>query len=101
MSRNDLVEEVLLKEGYRSSEEFMRDWVLILALSKKEQYRAEIDYFEKKHHMKFEEFDSLLHTTKGEEDFQKEEDVEDWEFSVNALRWWEEKIGELGSAQGI
>jgi hypothetical protein len=100
MKRKNLVEEVLLKEGYRSSDDFMRDWALILALSKQDQYSAEIDFFEKKYRMKFKEFDSLLHGEKGKEDFQKEEDAEDWEFSLNALRWWKEKIRELGSAQG-
>mgnify|MGYP001594317121 CR=1 FL=1 len=100
MKRKDVVEEVLLKEGYQSSDDFMRDWALILALSRQDQYRAEIDFFEKKYHMKFEEFDALIHSKRGDEDFQKEEDAEDWEFSLNALRWWEEKIRELGSAQG-
>jgi hypothetical protein len=99
MNKGDSVEEVLLREGYRSSDDFMRDWALILALSKLERYRAEIDFFEKKYRMTFQEFESLLHDKKGQEDFQKEEDVEDWEFSISALSWWEEKVGELRSAQ--
>jgi hypothetical protein len=99
MKRKDVVEEVLLREGYQSSSDFMREWALILALSRQDQYKAEVDFFEKKYHMKFEEFDSLIHSKKGEEYFQKEEDAEDWEFSLNALRWWDEKIRELGSAQ--
>lgn len=99
MNREDSVEEVLRREGYGSSDDFMRDWALILALSKLDQYRAEIGLFEKKYRMTFEEFESLLHSKKGEEDFHKEEDVEDWEFSLNALNWWEGKIEELRSAQ--
>jgi hypothetical protein len=100
MKMKDLVEEVLQKEGYRSTDDFMKDWAFFLALSKQDQYRAEIDFFEKKYCMKFMEFDSLLHGEKGKEDFQKEEDAEDWEFSLNALRWWEEKIREIENAQG-
>jgi len=92
--------EVLFKEGYGSTDEFIRDWALIMALSRLEQYRAENDFFEKKYEMNLEEFESFLHKEKGKEDFEKEEDIEDWEFSLNALRWWEEKIRELQSAAG-
>ena len=92
--------EVLFKEGYGSTDEFIRDWALIMALSKLEQYKAENDFFEKKYEMNLEEFESFLHKEKGKEDFQKEENIEDWEFSLDALRWWEEKVRELQSAAG-
>ena len=92
--------EVLFKEGYGSTDEFIRDWALIMALSKLEQFKAENDFFEKKYKMNLEEFESLLHKEKGKEDFEKEEDTEDWEFSLSALRWWEEKVRELQSATG-
>ena len=43
-----ILEEVLLKEGYGSKEEIIRDWALVVALSKLEKYKAESDFFEKK-----------------------------------------------------
>ena len=90
-----ILEEVLLKEGYGSKEEKIRDWALDVALSKLEKYKAESDFFEKKYGMNLKEFESFLHKEKGSEDFEKEEDIEDWEFSFKALKWWEKKIKEL------
>ena len=90
--------EILLKEGYSSPDELIKDWSLITALSKIEQYKGECKFFEKKYGMNLEEFENFLHKEKGKEDFEKEEDIEDWEFSLNALRWGGEKVKELKSA---
>lgn len=98
MNKVDVVKEVFLKEGYLSSDEFIGKFALVVALSKVEQYRAENDFFESKYRMKLDEFDSVLHKEKGREDFEKEEDVEDWEFALSAMRRWEERLKELQSA---
>jgi len=87
--------EVLLREGYDSPHALMKDWALIVALSKVEQYRADCDFFQKKHGMTMEAFESHLHRETGSEDFEKEDDINDWEFSLEALKWWEKKIKEL------
>lgn len=94
----NILKEVLSKEGYGSSEEIVRDWALIMALSKLEKYRAENEFYRNKYHMELEEFETILHKDKGQESFEKEEDVEDWEFSLNAMKWWEEKVKELQNA---
>jgi hypothetical protein len=98
MSSIDVVREILTKEGYGSSDEFARDGAHVLALSRLEQYRGEIEYFEKKYGMPFKEFESSVHACKGREDFAKEADIEDWEFALNALKWWEEKVKEFKHA---
>ena len=98
MSSRERVREILSKEGYGSADEFARDGVLVLALSRLEQYRAEIEYFEKKYGMTFKEFESSVHVHKGREDFAKEADIEDWEVALNALIWWEVKAKELKHA---
>jgi len=86
---------VLFREGYDSSKAFIRDWALLVFLSRVEQYRAECDFFQKKYGMRMEEFKSYLHKESGGEDFKKEDDINDWEFSIKALKWWEKKIKEL------
>ena len=43
----NILKEVLFKEGYGSPDELIRDWALIMALSKLEQYKAESDFFKK------------------------------------------------------
>lgn len=92
--------EVMLEEGYNSTDELVRDWALMIALSRLEQYQAECEFFEKKHNMSLEQFERLIHEEKGHEDFGQEEDIEDWEFSCNALKWWQAKAKELGYATG-
>jgi len=94
----NILKEVLFKEGYGSPDELIRDWAFIMSLSKLEQYKAENDFFKNKYGMDLEEFETFLHKEKGSEDFKKEEDIEDWEFSFNALKWWEEKVRELQHA---
>ena len=48
--------------------------------------------------MTFKEFESSVHAHKGREDFAKEADIEDWEFALNVLQWWEGKVKELKHA---
>ena len=98
MSSTEVVREILSKEGYSGSDEFAREGVLVLALSRLEQYRGEIECYEKKYGMAFKEFESLVHAHKEGEDFVKEADIEDWEFALNALKWWEVKVKELKHA---
>jgi hypothetical protein len=98
MSSMETIKEVLSKEGYVSSDEFARDGVQVLALSRIEQYRAEAEYYQKKYGMTFAEYVSSLRTLKGEENFTREADLEDWEFALSALKWWEGKVKELQDA---
>ena len=98
MSSLDVVKEVLSREGFNSMESFAHEWAYIMSLSKLEQYKAEVEYFEKKYGKAFEEFDSLVHQEKGREDFKKEEDLEDWQFSLDAMKWWQEKLEGLQNA---
>jgi len=94
----EVLKEILLKEGFSSPNELVRDWSLITALSKIEQYQAECECFQKKYGMTLGEFEAFLRREKGKEDFEKEEDVADWEFSLKALEWWKEKVKDLQSA---
>jgi hypothetical protein len=98
MGFTETVKDIVSKEGYASAEEFARDGAVVLGLSRVEQYKAEIEYFEKKYGMTFEEFESLVHRQKGREDIAKEADAEDWEFALEALRWWKAKVEELQGA---
>ena len=90
--------EVLLESGYNSADELVQDWALMIALSKIEQYQAECEFFEKKYGAKFNNIEQLVHQEKGIESFQQEEDLEDWEFSQQALEWWQMRVKELGNA---
>jgi hypothetical protein len=89
------VEDILLKEGYTSAESLIKDTSYLFALARIEQYKAECEFYENKYRTKVKKFEQSLHKKVGKEDFQKEEDLEDWEFAVAALAWWTEKAKEL------
>jgi hypothetical protein len=91
----DVRTQVLLGEGYRSTEEVFRGWALMTAMSKLEQYRAECELFEKKHGGTLADFERTTHLMMGQEDFNREDDLADWEFATQALEWWHSKAEEL------
>lgn len=88
-------ESILAEQGYTSDQAMLRDYYLLHALSKVEQYRSECEFFEDRYQMKLHEFEKSLHRTKGNEDFDKENDCEDWEFAYNALKYWKQKVKEI------
>ncbi|MEW5961128.1 MAG: hypothetical protein AB1801_25660 [Chloroflexota bacterium] len=90
--------EVIIEEGYNSTDELMRDWALMVALTRVDQYQAECEFFEQKYGVKYEEFERQVHANEGYEDFEHEEDLDDWEFSTHALKWWQGKAEELHRA---
>jgi hypothetical protein len=90
-----LFEEVFQREGYQSSGEVLRSYAIMIALTKIEQFRSECKFFEEKYGMNLMDFNSRLHQVTETEDFKKEEDFDDWEFSQDALEWWEHKLREL------
>lgn len=89
------VSEVFLEEGYASVDELFRGWALMTALAKQDQYRAECERFEQKYGVSFDELESSIHATKGQEAFDTEDDLVDWEFALQALTWWRAKVEEL------
>jgi hypothetical protein len=87
--------EIFYREGYGSVESFMIDSALLIALSKIDQYESECDSFKDKYGMALKDFELFLRREKGMEIFEKEEDLDDWEFAAHALKWWKEKADEL------
>ncbi|GAB4438304.1 MAG: hypothetical protein Kow0031_20180 [Anaerolineae bacterium] len=93
-----VVADILAEAGYGSSDALMHDWALMIALSKIEQFQAECDFFSRKYNTKFETLEQLAHQEKGSESFEQEEDLEDWEFALRALEWWQARLEELHAA---
>lgn len=88
-------ESVLSEKGYFSEEEMLKDVYFLNALSKIEQYKAEVGFFEKKYKTDLKSFEKMIHKTKGKEDFIKENDLDDWVFAISALKWWSKKAKEI------
>jgi len=98
MQNAAIINEILFEDGYLSSDDVLKDWSVMIALSRIDQFRAEKESFENKHKKSFDSYEKNLHAVKGKEDFEKENDLEDWEFAGKALIWWEEKLQALRNA---
>ena len=46
-----------------------------------------------------EEFESCLHQEDENENFEKHDDLTDWQFSLEALKWWKEKAKDLENVE--
>jgi len=95
MTINAVATDILMEEGYNSTDELLRDWSLMVALTRVEQYRAECEFFERKYKMTLIQLEQKARQVKGQELFEQEEDLEDWEFSTQALNWWQTRVEEL------
>jgi hypothetical protein len=73
----------------QESSNFSRDADLLFVLSKIDQYKGEKEYFQNKYKKTFQEIEQEAHSVKGQENFQLEEDLEDWEFAIKSLEHWE------------
>ena len=89
------IKDVLIEEGYLSEQKLLKEVTLLMAYSRIEQYQAECEYFQDKYKMSLKKFDDQLHKSGNKEDFQKEEDFEDWEFSSHALDYWKQKMDDI------
>jgi hypothetical protein len=95
MQTANIIKDILFEDGYSSSDDLLKDWSRFVALSRIEQYRAEKEAFEQRYGLSLAAFENEIHAHKGLEDFEKEENLEDWEFTCKALIWWEDKLIEI------
>jgi hypothetical protein len=75
--------------------DFSRDAALLFILAKIDQYEGEKEFFENKYKREFHEIEQKAHSVKGSEDFKLEEDLEDWEFAIKSLEYWEEEYNKV------
>ena len=71
------------------------DAVLLFVLAKIDQYRGEREFFENKYKKDFYTVEHEAHSIRGKEDFQVEENLEDWEFAIKSLEYWENQYHRL------
>jgi hypothetical protein len=69
--------------------------VLLFILAKIDQYKGEIEFFENKYKQDFYQVEREAHSARGKEDFQLEENLEDWEFAIKSLGYWETEYHRL------
>ncbi len=94
-STEHAIDLILEKSGEVDRKNILKEISLLIALSKKDKYKMECQKFEQKYGMNFQSFEKHLHMQKNQEDYQKESDLDDWEFALASLHWWEQRIEEL------
>jgi hypothetical protein len=92
---NQVIDSVLQESGEISKEAALQEMSLLIALSKRDKYQIECQNFEQKYGMNFSFFENDLHRQKNTEDYEKESDLDDWEFAISSLKWWQMQIEEL------
>lgn len=91
-----------VKQGVRSSSEHVsKESALLFILAKIDQYKGEKEFFENKYGQDFYQLEKKTHVLKGQEDFQIEEDLEDWEFSLSSLEYWEKEYHKILSNAAV
>ena len=98
MQNTEIINEIFFEDGYLSTEDVLKDWSVMIALSRIDQFQAEKESFENKYKKSLDSYEKDLRAVKGKEDFEKENDLEDWEFACKALIWWEDKLRVLRNA---
>ncbi len=81
---NDELGYLLNKENI-NPESALKEYVTLELLNKRDKYFSQIKAFESKYRAQFKEVEKQTHNKKNEEDFQKEEDLMEWEFAINSL----------------
>jgi len=89
--------EFLASFQYKSIEEAGMDMLLLSAQAKYSEYLAEHLEFERKYQMDFPFFQEMTDRQTNEENFEQEDDLMDWRFAYEGLRYWAKKIEELKS----
>lgn len=91
------VGEILTKAGETESGA-LREHAMLLALSKISRYEAECKHLSAKYGESLESLRNRIEQTEGEENFEVEEDLMDWEYAAAALSWWQSRVEELRNA---
>ncbi|MDR4507418.1 MAG: hypothetical protein MRJ65_04120 [Candidatus Brocadiaceae bacterium] len=73
----------------------LKNYALNLVNGKIQKYEVEKSCFEKKYGQSLEDFRRKLDAMENEENFEWEDDLNDWEFAVENLKYWKRKASEL------
>ncbi len=63
----------------------------MISLAKVQKYETELNHYQKKYQMCFDDFEKKITALENAENFEMEDDYLDWRFAVHALKIWEER----------
>jgi hypothetical protein len=89
--------EILKALNYRDEREAAIDITILSASAKYAEFAEECQRFERKHGVRYEEFESQVAERAGEV-FEEEDDLMTWRFANDGAEFWHRKLEELKSA---
>ena len=75
----------------------LKNYALNVVQGKVQKYEAENKHFEKKYGCLFEKFKKKNQDLKNQEVFEEDDDLLDWEFACENLKYWRKKAKELNN----
>jgi hypothetical protein len=90
------INELLAKTG-QSETTILREHLIMVGMSKLSKYEAECALFEKKYNGPVSSLRTQL-DKEGQENYEMEDDLLDWEFADASIKWWKTRLEELKRA---
>ena len=90
---NEKLKSLLQELEFKDITEIVKDYLVTEILCKISNFSEEIEHFEKKYGKDFIEFKKEYE--RGEEDFEKYDNLIVWEFAQQGKEYWEKKLEEL------
>lgn len=94
-AKNEVVKSLMKELAVADASEIIRDSLVTEILCKVSDFSDEVKHFEEKYGKQFAEFNTEYET--NEEDFEKYDDLMEWEFAQQGKTYWESKLKEAKS----
>lgn len=94
-AKKEAVKSLMKELAVADASEIIRDSLLTEILCKVSDFSDEVKHFEEKYGKQFDEFN--MEYESNEEDFEKYDDLMEWEFAQQGKIYWESKLKEAKS----
>jgi len=97
-AKNYIIPEVINKfysDMHISPENILRGYANSTIYSKIDKYKSEVNLFERKYKCAYNQFKTKIEAMEGEENFQWEDDLMDWQFAVENIYYWQNKLKDI------
>ena len=101
IASNRILKKAISNFGFNDVNEFAIQYLKMLILSKIEEYKSAVQFYERKYQMNFYDFQKNYLNSENYEDFAKEDDALDWEFNIECLHNYIKDLEELENAESV
>jgi len=97
-TKNYKIPEIINKvysEMQISPENILKGYAISTIYSKIDKYRSESNHFERKYRCDYQQFKNRVEAMENKENFKWEDDLMDWQFAVENIIYWQNKLKEI------